>query len=89
MIVRNPRRKKPKTCPVELAVKAVKHDGSAMDLPVEGFDPSPIALDLDDAEEAEIWPAPRSSRPAADACIICGQPVCEDCVSPSAAGDED
>ena len=31
---------------MELAVAAVEHDGGVLDLPVEGFDPSPTALDL-------------------------------------------
>ena len=84
MALRNQQHKKPKTCPVELAVAAVEHDGSVMDLPVEGFDPSPTALDLDDADENGICSEPRRSRPAGDACIICGQPVCEDYASPSA-----
>ena len=79
MAIRNPRRKKPKICPVQLAVAAVEHDGGVMDLPVEGFDPSPTALDLDDADENGICSEPRRSCPTVDACIICGQPVCDDC----------
>lgn len=89
MELRNQQHKKPKPCPVLSAVAAVEHDGSVMDLPVEGFDPSPTALDLDDAEENGICSESRRSRPTVDACIICGHPVCEDCVSPFAAGDED
>ena len=79
MAIRNPRRKMPKICPVQLAVAAVEHDGSVMELPVEGFDPSPTALSLGDSEEAEICTNPRRSRPAADACIICDKPPCDDC----------
>jgi hypothetical protein len=88
MELRNQQHKKPKTCPVQLALAAVEHDGSVMDLPIEGFDPSPTALDLDDADENGICLEPRRSCPAADACIICGQPLCDDCVLPSTAGDE-
>jgi len=89
MALRNQQHKKPKICPVQMAVAAVEHDGSVMDLPVEGFDPSPTALDLDDADENGFCSEPRRSRRAVNECIICGSPLCEDCVSPFAAGDED
>src|ERR1019366_7844921 len=79
MAIRSSRPKRPKPCPVGWAVAAVEHDGSVMDLPVEGFDPSPTALDLDDADENGICSEPRRSCPMVDACIICGQPPCDDC----------
>ena len=79
MALRNRQRKKPRICPVQMAVAAVVHDGGVLDLPVEGFDPSPSALDLDDADENGICSEPRRSCPAGDACIICGQPFCDDC----------
>ena len=79
MALRNQQHKKPKPCPVQMAVAAVEHDGSVMDLPVEGFDPSPTALSLDDGEGTEICSKPRRSCPTVDACIICGQPPCDDC----------
>ena len=80
MAITNSRRKMPKICPVQLAVAAVEHDGSVMELPVEGFDPSPTALSLDDGEETGICSKPHCSHRAVDACIICGQPLCGDCV---------
>lgn len=80
---RNQQHKKPKICPVQMAVMAVEHDGSVMDLPVEGFDPSPTALDLPEKEDGQ--PCSRCSRPAEDTCSECGSPLCADC----AAGDED
>ena len=61
MAIRNPRRKKPKTCQVKLAVAAVEHDGSVLDMPVEGFDPSPTVLDLDEADENGICSEPHRS----------------------------
>ena len=86
MALRNHQHKKPKPSPVQLAVAAVKQDGSVMNLSVEGFDPSPTALDLDldldldDADENGICSKPHCSHRAVDACIICGQPLCGDCV---------
>jgi hypothetical protein len=46
MALRSQQRKKPKTCPLELAVAAVENDGGVLDLPVEGFDGEPLALNL-------------------------------------------
>jgi hypothetical protein len=83
MALRNPQRKKPKPCPLELAVAAVEHDGSVLDLPAEGFDPSPGALDLPEMEQ----PCPRCARPAVDTCPECGSPVCGHCLG--LAGTED
>ena len=82
MELRNQQRKKPKPCPVQLAVAAVEHDGSVMDLPVEGFDPSPTALDLPEQEDGQ--PCSRCGSPAVDRCPECGSPLCDDC----GAGDE-
>jgi hypothetical protein len=77
MVFRNQPHKKPKPCPVGLAVAAVEHDGSVMDLPIEGFDPSPTALDLDEMEQ----PCSRCGRPAEDMCPACGSWACEDCIA--------
>jgi hypothetical protein len=82
MALRSPQHKKPKICPVQMAVAAVEHDGSVMDLPVEGFDPSPTALDLPEQEGGQ--PCSRCGSPAWDTCPTCGSPACEDCV----AGDK-
>lgn len=76
MTIRSPQHRKPKTCPLELAVAAVENDGSVMDLPVEGFDPSPTALDLPEMEQ----PCSRCGRPAVDPCPECGSPLCEYCL---------
>ena len=54
-------------------MRAVEANYSSPDLPMGGFDPSPTALGLDDAEEAEICSNPHCCRPAVDACIICGE----------------
>src|ERR1039458_7098404 len=70
---------------VRMAVRAVEDDRSPFDMPVTGVDPSPGALDLPEMEQ----PCSRCFRPAEDTCPECGQPVCEDCVSPFPAGDED
>ena len=83
MALRNQQHKKPKPCPVQLAVAAVEHDGGVLDLPVEGFDPSPTALDLPEKEDGQ--PCSRCSRPAVDTCPECGSPLCGHCV----VGDED
>jgi hypothetical protein len=77
MAIRNRQHKKPKPCPVQLAVAAVENDGSVMDLPVEGFDPSPTALDLPEKEDG--LPCPRCARPAVDTCPECGSPLCAEC----------
>ena len=79
MAITNSRRKMPKICPVQLAVAAVEHDGSVMELPVEGFDPSPTALSLDDAGVVESCLGLGLSCPRVDACIICGSRLCDDC----------
>jgi hypothetical protein len=89
MVVRNQRRKKPKTCRVQLAIAAVEGSVHPLDLDVRDLDPSPISLDLPATQEAATCSHHRRMGPAEDQCILCGQPVCEDCVSPGAAGDED
>jgi hypothetical protein len=56
-----------------MAVLAVEASYSASEPPMRGFDPSPTALDLDDAGETETCSNRHCRRPAVDACIICGQ----------------
>ena len=73
MAVRNRQHKKLAERTVDLAVAAVIGPPNVMDMPIGGFDPSPTALGLDDAEEAEICSNPHCCRPAVDACIICGE----------------
>jgi hypothetical protein len=48
-----------------------------MDMPIGGFDPSPIALGLDDGY-AEMCASGRSTCTAVDECIICGSRLCDD-----------
>jgi hypothetical protein len=79
MIIRNRPRKKPKYFQVEMAVRAVEANYSASEPAMGGFDPSPIALDLDYREEAETCPNPRRTRPAQGMCSECGQPLHGDC----------
>ncbi len=69
----------------EVAVGALEPRANPLDMPMGRFDPSPSALGLDDAGEAETCSNPRCSRHGVDKCIICGQSLCEDCVD----GDED
>ncbi len=79
MAIRNPPRKKPNSCRVEMAVRAVETNYSPSDLPMGGFDPSPIALGLDDGYESEMCSKPRCTPPAQGTCGECGQPVCGGC----------
>lgn len=66
---------------VELAVAAVDGNASPMDL--DDLDPAPTALDPpregDDRFTGETCSNPPCTRRAVDECIICGQPLCEDC----------
>ena len=77
MAIRSQQHKKPEPCPVQLAVLAVEHDGSVMDLPIEGFDSSPTALDLPEMEQ----PCSHCGRPAEDMCPTCGSSLCEECIA--------
>jgi hypothetical protein len=85
MMEKNRKSKNQVESAVRMAVRAVEDDRSPLDIPVAGVDPSPGALDLPEMEQ----PCSRCGRPAEDTCPECGSPLCEDCVSPSAAGDED
>jgi hypothetical protein len=76
MVLRKPRRKT-QSKDAELAVGALERPDP---LDLEDVDLAPTMLGLDEAGEAEISPESRSSRPAKDGCIICGQPLCEECV---------
>jgi hypothetical protein len=71
--------KTPKETTLELAVASLDGTPNPLDMDFSGVGESPSDLDLVDAEETEICSKPRRSHPAAETCIICGQPVCEDC----------
>ena len=79
MAVRNQRRKKPKTCRVQLAIGALEGSVHPLDLDVRNLDLAPTSLDLPDTQEAETCSNPRCSRPAVDVCSKCGSPLCEEC----------
>jgi hypothetical protein len=72
-------RNTPKESVAELAVASLDGTPNPLDMDFSGVGESPSDLDLDDADEAAICSKPRRSHPAADTCIICGQPVFEDC----------
>jgi hypothetical protein len=79
VIVRNPRPRKPEQSAVEMALAAIEGRPSPLDdADMETVNPDPSSLDL--PEEYEEMCSPRRTHPAADACIICGQPLCDDCV---------
>jgi hypothetical protein len=73
MMARNPHRKEPKECPVQLALGALEGHPNVMDLPMRGFDPSPTVLGLDDGYESEMRSTPRGTGPAVDVCSKCGR----------------
>jgi len=77
MAVRNRQHKKLAERTVDLAVAAVIGPPNVMDMPIGGFDPSPIALGLDDGY-AEMCASGRSTCTAVDECIICGSRLCDD-----------
>ena len=79
MVIRNRPCKKPINFRVEMAVKAVESNYSSPDLPMGGFDPSPLALGLSDSDEAAIFSKPRVTPPSQRKCSECGQPLCGDC----------
>ena len=72
--------KEPKEPAVELAVGAVL-DGSTnpLDMDMRVIGESPTDLDLDDGQDVEMHLNRRCIHHTQDACIICGQPVCDDC----------
>ena len=77
MVIRNRVREKSKSCQVEMAVRAVESNYSSSDITVDDFDPSPIALGLDGAEESEMCANGRCAA-ALDACTICGSRLCDE-----------
>ena len=79
MAVRKPQPRMRMQTALELALMAIEPNANPLDADMSGVGTDPTDLGLDDAEEAEICSKPRRSRPAADACIICGQPQCDDC----------
>ena len=60
---------------VRMAVRAVEDDPRPLDMPVDGVDPSPGALDLPEMEQR----CSRCGGPSVDTCPECGSPLCEDC----------
>ena len=78
MAARNQQPNKPGNPDVELAIAALDGNPNPLDMAMEGIDPDPTSLDLEGSQQA-MCSSPRRPRPAEDNCIICGQPVCEDC----------
>jgi hypothetical protein len=73
---------------VDLALAALDGNPNPLDMDTRDIDPDPTSLDMPE-EKCQTMRSPHRSHTAADACIVCGSPLCEDCVSPFAAGDED
>ena len=73
MVIRNRVREKSKSCQVEMAVRAVESNYSSSDIAVDGVDPSPTSLDLDEAEECSDG----RCAPEVEACILCGSRLCD------------
>lgn len=71
---------KPKKSALELAVAAL--DGNANPMDMRDIGESPSDLNLYDDNGSEMCPNPHCSLRAVNECIICGQPFCENCVSP-------
>jgi hypothetical protein len=47
MAIRKPEPKEFKTCPIGLALLALEPTDNPLEMPVESFDPAPVALDID------------------------------------------
>ncbi len=60
------------------AVAALDSSVNPMDMDMGGIDPAPTSLDLPEKEDHEMLPNPGCTHSAVDACIICGQPLCQD-----------
>lgn len=79
MILKNPYCKKLEERRIEMAVRAIEANYNPPDLPMGGFDPSPLALGLSDSDETAIFSKPRVTPPTQGKCSECGQPLCGDC----------
>jgi hypothetical protein len=79
MAASSARRKRPKACPVELAVAAVvEGNQNPLDQDMSAVSFERTSLDLPEIEHQE--PCSRCGRPAAHRCIECGSPLCGDCL---------
>ena len=79
MVVKIPYFKKLEERRIEMAVRAIEANYSPPELPMGGFDPSPLALGLSDSDEAAIFSKPRCPPPTQGKCSECGQSLCGDC----------
>ena len=64
---------------VDLAVAAVPGPVNVIDMPIDGFDPSPGYLGIDDGGEESECAHGRCARTAEEGCIICGSRLCDVC----------
>ena len=82
MMLKNRQAKRPTTAEIEMALRAVEGIPNAMDMDLSGVDPEPTSLDICSEGSDSVADARCSNHQhVMDQCIICGQPLAEDCDS--------
>jgi hypothetical protein len=82
MVSKNLRSDKPTEADIEMAVRTVEGIPNAMDMDLSGVDPEPTSLDICSEGSDSVADARCSNHQhVMDQCIICGQPLAEDCDS--------